>query len=125
MPNGRAAEYRLKAQECLPLAEAAKHYDVKASWRKLAAQWERLARDSIRLVSKHSNLEPQGTAEKLPVSFVPNLDRKLSADRSGERIAGKIGNTAPGFTSRPASMPWTSRPSSSRTKSSPSRVSKN
>jgi hypothetical protein len=45
MPSHRAIGYRRKAQECRLKAEAAKLSETKESWRKLAAQWERLAQE--------------------------------------------------------------------------------
>jgi hypothetical protein len=41
----RAEHYRRKANECRLHAAGAKHLEVEASWQKLAAEWERLARE--------------------------------------------------------------------------------
>ena len=46
MPHTRAAHYRQQAEECRLQAERTKGEDDKASWLKIAAQWQRMAEDA-------------------------------------------------------------------------------
>jgi len=45
MPMRRAHYYRKKAEECRLQAAGAKHAEVEETLQRLAAQWERLARE--------------------------------------------------------------------------------
>jgi hypothetical protein len=57
-PAHRAAEYRRKAEKCRLQSNAAKHHEVTESWRKLAAQWERLAEEIDSTTSQQAQ-QPQ------------------------------------------------------------------
>ena len=58
MPARRADYYRRKAEECRAYAAAAKDSEVKESWQKLAAQWERLARGLDATAERARELAP-------------------------------------------------------------------
>jgi hypothetical protein len=64
MPMRRAHYYRKKAEECRLHAAAAKHAEVEETLQRLAAQWERLARELMRLANRRpanrlNNLRPK------------------------------------------------------------------
>jgi hypothetical protein len=63
--------------------ERAKLDGDRASWLKLAAQWQRMRRKRIPLANKHSNLEQKSGPEKGTIRFVANFDRKFPAHCSG------------------------------------------
>jgi len=57
--QGRLDRYRQQAEECQAQASKAKHADTKASWLKLAAQWQDLAEEAVRERDKRSVFRTQ------------------------------------------------------------------